>query len=239
MRMRITIGRWRRSALLIVRVARPKSPRSSTSSRATCLDRQSGGHLLALSQGRGARPPRSPRRGAEVVQEELEMAREWGFGNRRAGAAHAWHARARKRSRAPGGGGRAAGAVDDRARIRKGTVCIWHDVAPGAQADRRPRTPAQSARSRERLRRDAAGRARPHRASRHRRPSPPRRRQRRCLADAIGKPRRRPRRRWHVEPRDRPGALRDAKTVEVQLSNTYRKLEIRSRRELSGALAPA
>jgi DNA-binding CsgD family transcriptional regulator len=29
------------------------------------------------------------------------------------------------------------------------------------------------------------------------------------------------------------------KTVEVHLSNTYRKLEIRSRRELSGALAPA
>ena len=133
-----------------------------------------------------------------------------GAGNRRARAAHARHARARERSRAPGRGGRAAGAVDDQARIRKGAVCLRDDVAPGAQADRCPRAPAQGARSRQPLRRGAAGRARPHRASRNRRPSPPRRRQRRCLADPIRKPRRRPRRRWHVEPRDRPGALRDA-----------------------------
>ena len=110
----------------------------------------------------------------------------------------------------------------------------------GAAAGRRARAAAPRARARRRLRRDRAGRARAHRALRRRRAAAHRRARpgvaaltasERRVADlaAAGETNRDIAQALYVTP----------KTVEVHLSNAYRKLGIRSRRELPGALGAA
>ena len=173
------------------------------------------------------------------MEAELELARGVG-GSRvdRALPAPARRARGRRRRGAPARGGRAAVAARRPARARARARGPRRPAAPHAAPDRGARAAAPGARAGRGLRLPAARRAGPLRALRDRRAA---------ATTALGgvelahRARAARRRRWPPTAstnREIAQALFvTPKTVEVHLSNAYRKLDIRSRRELAGALA--
>ena len=178
-----------------------------------------------------------------LAREELELARAWGAPGALGRALRVLGERVPQARRRTGGsrGWRRPSRCSTARSRGWSTPRRWRRSARRCGARGGPteaREPLRArARAGRRVRRAGAGRARPHRALRGRRAAAHRRAGRRRGADGVerrvadlaagGETNRDIAQALFVTP----------KTVEVHLSNAYRKLGIRSRRELEGALA--